>query len=852
MNVSSKIQTFSDIGTNWYYGSDEPLKHAIEHAEEVKHKVVVALDRLITDKNGEKNTTKYYGTYKNATKFWNLAKQVDEKNRCFYTIVQEDTECCLYADLEWGLDWKNEDEVLSKFYEVVIDVLQQAGVEVCDEDFLVASASDIATNKGSLHVHCPCVYFKDVLDQQRFFNAVNNVLHVNDDWQFLDTTDKSYIVKTFIDFGVYNKNRQMRLPYCTKMKPKLGYGVRSLKPRDEDNFDISEWMITDISGCDGDAVDVSVYPADITCQKRAVWSKDLIQGILDAGDMKVSISELKGNLITLKNKQKNRVCPINGEDNYGDNAYAVVRGSQLYYRCHDEGCKGQERLLHTLNDGCGEKLLPEPPFRKICDEYKRKDKDEYFWEPCGNGVVPTPAYKAFLKSSVMELNKYCVSIKGVKPYVLYRTEEQTEYGTNVIWHPQMFEAFHQTFQQYRLTGHARRVVLTKLWLEDIDRRCYQKEDCRPYENVLDNPPNVFNTYQGLAISKEQAFTKGKSDCDKILNFIKNSWCRGKEDVYDWVLNWMAHLVQKPWVKMQTSIVLQGTEGTGKGMIVQLLGKIIGENHYFQPSGEDDMFGAFNYLLDNRLLVFGDEMTWGGDKKNAGMLKKLLTEKTRSSNCKYAPQRRVSNMINWIFASNNDWVIPAGMRARRYTVLKVNQDLYTMTRDEKRELWKFCPYSFAKFLYSRDISEFDCNVHVETEGLKEQKIHSMSRVHNHLFNEIENGTLQFGEWIPKQDLYMSFAASGGSGFKVKAKEFWLDFEKIMKLEFKKKKATKLSGAYDRFMCVHIPERDVLIDAFNRLYNCEMINKNVDEIEEDEDEDEGENEEGEKEFNPANVL
>ena len=66
--------------------------------------------------------------------------------------------------------------------------------------------------------------------------------------------------------------------------------------------------------------------------------------------------------------------------------------------------------------------------------------------------------------------------------------------------------------------------------------------------------------------------------------------------------------------MKTSIVLQGSEGTGKGMIVQLLAKIVGNIHFFQPSSQDDMFGSFNYMMDNRLLCFADEMFWGVIKR----------------------------------------------------------------------------------------------------------------------------------------------------------------------------------------------------------------------------------------------
>jgi hypothetical protein len=103
---------------------------------------------------------------------------------------------------------------------------------------------------------------------------------------------------------------------------------------------------------------------------------------------------------------------------------------------------------------------------------------------------------------------------------------------------------------------------------------------------------------------------------------------------------MAHLVQKPWIKMKSSLVLQGLEGCGKGMIIQLLGKILGHKYFYQPTDISEILGTFNYMLDNKLLVYANEMLWGGDKKQAGILKKLLTEERRTSNMKNSPQREL--------------------------------------------------------------------------------------------------------------------------------------------------------------------------------------------------------------------
>ena len=275
--------------------------------------------------------------------------------------------------------------------------------------------------------------------------------------------------------------------------------------------------------------------------------------------------------------------------------------------------------------------------------------------------------------------------------------------------------------------------------------------------------------------------------------------------------------------MKTSLVLKGLQGTGKGMIVQILGKIVGDQHFFQPTSQEDMFGSFNYMLDNRLLCFADEMFWGGDKKKAGQLKKLLTEDTRSSNVKYGPLRRLSNMINWIFASNEDWVIPAGIRARRFTVLDVDNTLHNMSRDDVTNLATFCPYSFARFLYNRNVEDWDCNSHINTKGLTNQKILSMCGVHKWWCDKLQDLECDWftqGQ-VVKKYVYLDFTNTA-SGFKPTEKAFWMDMNKIQKWAPKLVRMKDGLGSKSKPTRVVIfPSRSECILNFNKLYDCQMV-------------------------------
>lgn len=348
------LTKMDELGSTWFLGNSEsqPLATCLKNAEDLKHKFIAAFDY---HEDGMKRATKVYGSYKNSKLFYKNTKNCDSEERCFYVVIPEKSPCCMFADLEWSLDWKTPEQIKEKFIQVAGDTISECGIHLNKEDYLFSNACEQKTNKGSLHVHVPNVCFKNIEDQQKFFNGMYIRLEKqSDDWFFIDSTDKNYVLKTFVDFGVYNKNRQIRLPYSSKKK-KVGndfVGLRPLIPEDEDNFDFQDWTITDMDSCDvDDPVDVSKFPDELKCSKRNMWSKALVQCVLDDNGLEVSVDTFKGkNLISLKNKTGSRVCPIGGETNKSDNAYCVIKDNKLHYHCHDEGCKGKSVIVHQFED----------------------------------------------------------------------------------------------------------------------------------------------------------------------------------------------------------------------------------------------------------------------------------------------------------------------------------------------------------------------------------------------------------------------------------------------------------------------------------------------------------------------
>jgi len=278
-----------------------------------------------------------------------------------------------------------------------------------------------------------------------------------------------------------------------------------------------------------------------------------------------------------------------------------------------------------------------------------------------------------------------------------------------------------------------------IWFNHKDRREVLKIGFDPTENP---DPNIFNIWTGMRIKKNIANEFDVNDCQPLLDHIKNRWCNCDEDQYNYVLNWLAHIVQKPWIKMGVVLCLRSKQGAGKGIILNIMRKIIGDKHYFQCNNLDQLTGNFNGIGEGKILTNLDEAFWGKDKKKEGMLKNLITEETKLVNKKNKENYIIEDFCNYLVSTNNDCFIPASENERRFYALEVSDELSGIQTKDKKDLIDLLlncpPESFAKYLYNRDISTYNPRIFNKTPLLQEQVEHSWCSVRKWWFNVINNG------------------------------------------------------------------------------------------------------------------
>lgn len=168
------------------------------------------------------------------------------------------------------------------------------------------------------------------------------------------------------------------------------------------------------------------------------------------------------------------------------------------------------------------------------------------------------------------------------------------------------------------------------------------------------------------------------DCSLFWEHVRKIICAGNAERYTYVRRWLAHAIQKPEQMPETALVLRGGQGTGKGTLVNIYGQLFGA-HFQTISQMEQLLGKFNAHMQEAILVFGDEVTWGGNKQSEGALKAMITEPHMMIERKGMDTIRCANYRRFIFASNEGWPIALGNGDRRFVVLDVDDSYQADTR-----------------------------------------------------------------------------------------------------------------------------------------------------------------------------
>ncbi len=201
---------------------------------------------------------------------------------------------------------------------------------------------------------------------------------------------------------------------------------------------------------------------------------------------------------------------------------------------------------------------------------------------------------------------------------------------------------------------------SKAWMKSPDRRQYKGIVFSPKNNI----PDYFNTW------RESPVKAKPGNCGLFLNFMLEVICNNNTLIYEYLLRYIAHMIQKPGEIAEVAIVLMGGQGTGKNTFVDTIGKLVGR-HYRTAQRMDQLTDKFNSDFEHALLMHANEATWGGKKADGGVLKSMITDRTISIQLKGRDRYEIDNFVRIFISSNEKWPVQMDADDRRILALQLS-------------------------------------------------------------------------------------------------------------------------------------------------------------------------------------
>ena len=222
------------------------------------------------------------------------------------------------------------------------------------------------------------------------------------------------------------------------------------------------------------------------------------------------------------------------------------------------------------------------------------------------------------------------------------------------------------------------------------------------------PERIYNTWEGFDAEKLN-FKEEVSI--ETLKYHFNVVANYDEKVYEYLLNYFAHLIKKPHIKTGVCLLIQGLQGTGKTTLVEnLLKRLMGLKYVYDTDDIDSIVGKFNSSIAGKFMVVLNEATGRDTNQVVDKIKNIITRTSVNIEYKNIDPFPSIDYCNYAFTTNNIKPISITKDDRRFQILECS-DKYKGNNDYFTKLFASINddktiYSFYKFLMKRDISKFN--------------------------------------------------------------------------------------------------------------------------------------------------
>jgi putative DNA primase/helicase len=259
-----------------------------------------------------------------------------------------------------------------------------------------------------------------------------------------------------------------------------------------------------------------------------------------------------------------------------------------------------------------------------------------------------------------------------------------------------------------------------MWLECEYIKTYEQVDFLPYPKKCES--HVFNTFNGLRCERIQA--NDNEDYEILLKHLK-MLSGHDEKGFIYLLNYLAHLIQKPGELPRVALVFQSDQGVGKNVFFESFGRVfLGDEYVLQTAEMEKVIGRFS-MINNKLLIIMDETNGKDSFSNSDKIKNIITAEKIAWERKGIDGVNINNCGRYLFFSNNNTPVKIEPSDRRYVVYNCANDFRNNKEYFKKIVKSFnndnVVKSFYTYLKNIDISNWDSiNDRPITEAYKDIK------------------------------------------------------------------------------------------------------------------------------------
>ncbi|KAE8908454.1 hypothetical protein PF003_g7507 [Phytophthora fragariae] len=254
--------------------------------------------------------------------------------------------------------------------------------------------------------------------------------------------------------------------------------------------------------------------------------------------------------------------------------------------------------------------------------------------------------------------------------------------------------------------------------------------------------SVFNMFGQYQHKYDPSFVINQRLVDMWLNHVKDVICSGDARLYEYLLDWFAHILQHPGVKTQTVPLLKSKPGAGKNFLVNVFARyVLNPCMSIVINDLDRLTGRFNALFVGKTMVMIDEAIDASNRKGNQIMKNKISEDKQPLERKEAHDRR------YVCIEVSDKVCPGMPGAKEYWD-RVYKPLLTMEAGASTFHW----------LLRRDITKFNIRNLPETTYKKLLKCKQSNVGVRFLLNkrqQLIDADTDFEQLYTNKDLYAEY-------------------------------------------------------------------------------------------------